>query len=165
MEDFFNTKTMATNKLTVELLQDIAHLGRKGDIIEMSTSQARNSLIPKWVVKEVTPERLKKLEQDKKRAQDQARERLEKAFDIQKMLDGQHIEMKLRGKWTKLFGGIDEHAVGAEISKKFGLKFEKQDIKLPNKTHIKTAGEHLVYLHITRDTLAKVLVRVTVEEK
>lgn len=156
---------MATPKLTVELLQDVAHLGRKWDIIEMSSSQARNSLIPKWVVKEVTPERLKKLEQDKKRTQDQARERLEKAFDIQKMLEGQVIHFTLKGKWTKVFGGLDEHAVGTEISKKFGIKFEKQDIKLPNKTHIKTAGDHLVYLHITRDTMAKVIAKVAVEEK
>ena len=42
--------------------------------------------------------------------------------------------------------------------------FEKKDIKLPNKTHIKTAGSHMVYLHITRDTLAKVFVNVTIDE-
>jgi ribosomal protein L9 len=38
---------MAISKVNVELLQDVAHLGRKGQIIEVSTPQARNSLIPK----------------------------------------------------------------------------------------------------------------------
>ena len=38
---------MATNTLTIELLQDIAHFGRKGDIIDVSSAQARNMLIPK----------------------------------------------------------------------------------------------------------------------
>ena len=157
-------KHMATNKITVELLQDIAHIGRKWAIVEMSAPQARNSLIPKWIAREITPDRLKKIELDKKKAQDQARERLEKAFEIQKELDGQVLEFSLRGKWTKVFGGLDEHTVGTRIMEKYGIKFEKRDIKLPNTTHIKTAWRHMVYLHITRDTLAKVFVEVTITD-
>ncbi len=38
---------MSTNKLTIELLETIANIGRKGTIIEVSSSQARNFLIPK----------------------------------------------------------------------------------------------------------------------
>lgn len=154
---------MATSKINIELLQDVAHLGRKWQIIEVSTPQARNSLIPRWIAKEVTPERLAKIESDKKRAQDQARMRLEKAFEIQKTLDGEKINFTLRGKNGKIFGWLDEHTIGSKIQEKFGIHFEKQDIKLPNKTHIKTAGEHLIHLHITRDTLAKIIVNVTVE--
>jgi large subunit ribosomal protein L9 len=154
---------MATSKITVELLQDMAHLGRKGQIIEVSTPQARNSLIPQGIVKEITAERMKKIETDKKRTSDQARIRLTQAFEIQKNLDGQRLAFTLKGKNGKIFGGLDEHAVGAKVNEKFGIHFEKQDIKLPNKTHIKTAGEHIVCIHITRDTLAKIIVEVTVE--
>lgn len=154
---------MTTNKLTVELLQNLAHFGRKGQIIEVSAPQARNSLIPKGMVREVTPDRLKKIEQDKKREQDKARERLEKAFEIQKMLEGQTLEFSVKGKNGKLFGGLSEHEIGARINQKWGIDFEKHDIKLPNKTHIKTPGTHLVYLHITRDTMAKILVNVTLD--
>jgi hypothetical protein len=39
------------------------------------------------MAKEITPDRLAKIEIDKKRAQDQARQRLEQAFEIQKLLD------------------------------------------------------------------------------
>jgi ribosomal protein L9 len=74
---------MATSKITVELLQDIAHLGRKGQIIDVSTPQARNSLIPQGIVKEITAERMKKIETDKKRTSDQARIRLTQAFDTE----------------------------------------------------------------------------------
>jgi len=66
---------------------------------------------------------------------------------------------------TKVFGGLDEHAISTRVNEKFGIHFEKNDIKLPNKTHIKKAGTHLVYLHITRDTIAKIVVEVKVEEK
>lgn len=153
---------MAANKITVELLQDIAHIGRKWAIIEISAPQARNSLIPKWMAREITPDRLAKIEVDKKRAQDQARQRLEQAFEIQKLLDWQELEFSLRGKWTKVFGWLDEHTIGTRILEKFEIKFEKKDIKLPNTTHIKTAGRHMVYLHITRDTLAKVFIEVKI---
>lgn len=156
---------MTVKKISIELLQDVAHMGRKGDIIEVSSSQARNSLIPRKVAIEVTPERLKKLEHDKKRAQDQARERLEKAFEIQKILDWQELKFELKGKGDKIFGGLGEHEIISAIHKKFGIHFEKRDLKMPNKTHIKTAGRHLVYLHITHDTIAKVFVEVTISEK
>lgn len=153
---------MAANKITIELLQDIAHIGRKWAIIEISAPQARNSLIPKWMAREITPDRLAKIEIDKKRAQDQARQRLEQAFEIQKLLDWQEFEFSLRGKGTKVFGWLDEHTIGTRITEKHGIKFEKKDIKLPNTTHIKTAGRHMVYLHITRDTLAKVFIEVKI---
>jgi ribosomal protein L9 len=53
----------------------------------MSAPQARNSLIPQKIVREITPDRLVKIESDKKKAQDQARMRLEQAFEIQKTLE------------------------------------------------------------------------------
>lgn len=89
---------MPPTKLTVELLVDIANVGRHGDIIEVSSSQARNYLIPKKLAKEITAERMKQIEVEKKRSADQARMRLEQAFDIQKQLDGQKIEFTLKGK-------------------------------------------------------------------
>lgn len=156
---------MPTHKITVELLSDIAHVGRKWAIIEVSAPQARNSLIPGGLAREITPDRLAKIENDKKKSQDQARQRLEQAFEIQKQLDGQELDFTLKWKGKKVFGGLDEHTVGARVSEKYNIKFEKKDIKLPNGVHIKTAGRHLVYLHITRDTLAKIFITVTIDEK
>lgn len=155
---------MAIKKIFVELLQDVAHVWRKWDIIEVSSSQARNSLIPKKIALEVTPERLKKIEQDKKKLQDQARERLEKAFEIQKKLEWQEFVFKLKWKWEKIFGWLAEHEIISLIDKKFGIHFEKKDVKLPNKTHIKTKGRHLVYLHITHDTIAKIFIEIEIDE-
>ncbi len=115
-------------------------------------------------MREITPDRIKKIEVDKKRERDKSRERLEKAFDIQKMLEGQSLDFTLKGKNGKLFGGLSEHEIGTRIKQKWGIDFEKHDIKLPNKTHIKTTGTHLVYLHITRDTQAKIVVEVSIQD-
>lgn len=156
---------MPAHKVTVELLSDIAHVGRKWAIIEVSAPQARNSLIPGGLAREITPDRLAKIENDKRKSQDQARQRLEQAFEIQKQLDGQELEFSLKWKGKKVFGGLDEHSVGNRVNEKYDIKFEKKDIKLPNGVHIKTAGRHLVYLHITRDTLAKIFITVTIDEK
>ncbi|MBC7498299.1 50S ribosomal protein L9 [Candidatus Gracilibacteria bacterium] len=156
---------MPAHKITVEILSDIAHIGRKGAIIEVSAPQARNSLIPGGLAREITPDRLAKIEGDKKKSQDQARQRLEQAFEIQRQLDGQELDFTLKGKGKKVFGGLDEHTVGTRVNEKYNIKFEKKDIKLPNGVHIKTAGRHLVYLHITRDTLAKIFITVTIDEK
>ena len=156
---------MPVHKITVELLSDIAHVGRKWAIIEVSAPQARNSLIPGGLAREITPDRLVKIENDKKKSQDQASQRLEQAFEIQKQLDGQELDFTLKWKGKKVFWGLDEHTVGTRVSEKYNIRFEKKDIKLPNGVHIKTAGRHLVYLHITRDTLAKIFITVTIDEK
>ena len=156
---------MPTAKITIELLADMAHRGRKWEIIEVSSSEARNMLIPKWLAREVTADRLKKIASDKKRAQDKACERLENAFEIKKKLDGQSLTFTLKGKNGKIFGGLDEHAIGTRVNENFGTAFENNDIKHPSKLHIKTAGTHLVYLHITKDTMAKIVVEVNVEDK
>ncbi len=155
---------MPAHKITIELIKDLAHVGRKWDIIEVSAPQARNSLIPWGIAREVTPDRLAKIESDKKKAQDQARMRLEQAFEIQKQLEWQVLEFSLKGIGKKIFGGLDEHTIGTRISEKFNIKFEKRDIKLPNNVHIKTTGRHMVYLHITRDALAKIFIEVTTHE-
>ncbi len=156
---------MPTNKIMVELLQDIAHFGRKWAIIEVSTPQARNAMIPQGIAREITPDRMKKIEADAKKSKDQARVRLERAFEIQKELDGKELEFTLKWKWKKVFGWLDEHTIGSRIDDRLGIRFEKKDIKLPNGIHIKTAGRHIVYLHITRDTLAKIWITVTIDEK
>ena len=155
---------MPTATLTIELLGDIAHFGRKGDIISVSSAQARNMLIPKGLAREVTAEWLKQKEQKEKRAKDQAREKLEKAYEIQKLLDGQTLEYTLKGKNGKIFGGINESDIASRVKQKWHISFEKQDVKLPNRTHIKTAGTHLVYLHITRDTITKIIIEVSISE-
>ena len=108
---------------------------------------------------------MKQIDAEKKRSADQARMRLLQAFDIQKQLDGQTLEFTLKGKGNKVFGGLNEHEIGTRLKAKYGVDFEKKDIKLPNRTHIKTGGSHMVYLHITRDTLAKVFVTVKIEEE
>lgn len=72
-------------------------------MIEVSTAQARNFLIPKKMAKELTAELMKKRESDEKRAKDQARMRLEQAYEIQKLLDGKEVDMKLKGKNGKTF--------------------------------------------------------------
>lgn len=55
------------------------------------------------MAKELTAELMKKREADEKRAKDQARMRLEQAYEIQKLLDGKQIDMKLKGKNGKTF--------------------------------------------------------------
>jgi ribosomal protein L9 len=50
------------------------------------------------MARELTPERLKQIEIDKKRAQDQARTRLLDAYKIQEAIDGQKLEFTLKGK-------------------------------------------------------------------
>lgn len=49
----------------------------------------------------------------------------------------------------------------SRIQQKWGITLEKHDIKLPNNSHIKTVGTHLVYLSISKNAVAKIFAEVT----
>ncbi len=55
------------DKIQVEVLTRIANKGKPGDIIEVSRSEARNYLIPKGLVREVTPALLAEIEAKRKK--------------------------------------------------------------------------------------------------
>lgn len=93
-----------SDKISVILTTRIANIGKEGDIIEVSRSQAKNYLIPKGFAKEATPAMLKSLEEKAKKQKDLNRMRLEESYKIQEMLNNQSIEFVLRGSGNKIFG-------------------------------------------------------------
>lgn len=153
-----------SDKISVILTTRIANIGKEGDIIEVSRSQAKNYLIPKGFAKEATPAMLKSLEEKAKKQKDLNRMRLEESYKIQEMLNNQTIEFTLRGSGNKIFGWVNEHDIIEKIRQKFGFTFERHDIKLPNDHHIKTSGIHTIYIHITHNTVAKLSAHISISE-
>jgi large subunit ribosomal protein L9 len=94
---------MATKTLKILLKERIAHIGKEGDIVEVSLPQARNYYLPKGLAIEATPALIATHEQKKKQDSDKNRKMLENRFQIQKTLHAQKIEMELLGSKDTIF--------------------------------------------------------------
>ena len=158
---------MATPKIKVRLLQRIAHIGREGEIIEVSHAQAVNSLIPKGLAVRMTPEEERRIADEKKHAEARAQELARERYNIRDRLHMQPIICELTGLGTKVFGGVTEDTVVRQIHQTYGVELERSHITLPDGKHIKKVGTYDIRVHLGHEVYIRMSleVRVTPQKK
>src|SRR3954463_16222386 len=89
------------------LKESIKHVGKVGDVVEVSPGYARNYLLPKDLAVEPTPNNVKKIEARKKEIERiEAEKRAEKAKMIEK-LSGVEVMLERRAnEQGHLFGSV-----------------------------------------------------------
>jgi large subunit ribosomal protein L9 len=117
--------------LKVILIQDVAKVGNKGDLVEVSDGYARNFLFKKGLAVEGTGGRLKEWEELQK-AKRSREARLEKeAIDIKKKLGGKRVLVRMStGDEGRLFGSVTNSLVASAIIEQHKVEIDKKDIKL-----------------------------------
>lgn len=153
---------MATDKLKVLMLQRVAWVWKQWEILEVSHSQAKNYLIPKWLARLVTSQEIEKLE-NKKEAQE--KNTRENQFNRHKIAEKLHMQdILIESKWAqdKIFWWIQELDIIDKIDKSFGIKLEKKNIILPEWHHLKKAWKYDIKLNLWNDVYAKVIVEIKV---
>ena len=157
---------MAINKdkLTVQLLTRIANVGKEGEIIEVSRTQAKNYLIPKGLAKEVSEKEIATLKIKEEKRAENLRTLARDRHDIAKRINGSTLHFELTGIGSKVFGGLNEHDIIAKVKQELNLELEKGHVLLPEGKHIKKTGYHLVNIHLGEDTYIRLNVEVTVKE-
>ena len=85
---------MATVKLLLK--ESIKHVGKVGDIVEVSPGYARNYLLPKDLAVEPTPNNVKKIEARRQEIERQGREKREQQARLIKQLEGVEVTMVRR---------------------------------------------------------------------
>jgi len=116
--------------MKVILQEDVKGKGKKGELVNVSDGHARNYLLPRKLAVQATPEnltimkqqekaRLKKMEADKKKANEIA----EKLGDVL-------VKISARGgeDGGKLFGSITTKEISEELEKQHGIEIEKNKI-------------------------------------
>src|SRR5438034_8327314 len=96
---------MASVKLLLK--ESIKHVGKVGDVVEVSPGYARNYLLPKDLAVEPTPNNVKKIEARRKEIERQERERREQQAALLKHLEGVEVTLERRAnEQGKLFGSV-----------------------------------------------------------
>jgi large subunit ribosomal protein L9 len=144
--------------MKVILLDDVAKVGRRGEVRDVSDGYARNFLIPKKLALSATAGNLKNLDHIK-RQQDAKASRIKGDADslrarIESLVYEDRRQASDEGK---LFGSVTTQDI-AEYLEKQGLKIERRRLVLDEP--IKTLGEHTVGIRLHADVTAQLRVNV-----
>lgn len=148
--------------MRVILLEDIDKLGKKYEIKEVKDGYARNSLIPKGLVKIAEPKALKWLEEQKEIARKKAEEELKAYQEVASNIDGMEVIIPVKiGEEGQLFEKITAQKISEKL-KEMGFDVKKEKIELSEP--IGELGEFPVKIKFEHNLESEVQVIIT-EEK
>ena len=144
--------------MEVLLIENVANLGVRGDVVNVKDGYARNFLLPRKKALPVTAGNKRQIELEKERAQKLRAKELAEAQDLKTRLEAVSLAVtKKAGENGHLFGSVTNADV-AEMLKAKGFEVEKQAISLP---HVKELGSFVVEIRLYTGVHAKLSLEVT----
>jgi large subunit ribosomal protein L9 len=147
--------------MKVILLDDVAKVGRRGEVRDVSDGYARNFLIPKKLALSASAGNLKNLEHIKQQADAKAQRIRDDAQGVQQRIEALvYEERRQASEEGKLFGSVTSQDI-ADFLARQGVRIERRRIQLDEP--IKTLGETSVAVRLHADVTAQLRVQVTRE--
>lgn len=147
--------------MQVILRENVANLGRVGDIVKVSDGYARNFLLPRNLVFIADESNVQAIEHHKRALE---KKRLAMKASAQALVDkmaGVSVTIARKvGEHDKLFGSVSSGDI-AEALAKAGFTIERRSIQMTES--IKSLGVHTVTVRLLPDVSASVKVTVTKE--
>ncbi len=144
--------------IQVVLTENDPKLGKRGEVVKVSSGYAQNYLFPHHKAQPATAQNVKAFEQEKvKRSKDEA-ERLERAKAFAEKLRNSPLEIPVTaGEGEKLFGAVTaQHIVDALAAK--GIPCERKMVHLEEP--IKKIGLHEIEFRFHPEVTAKLQVQI-----
>lgn len=149
-------------RVQVLLRDNVANLGRCGDVVQVAAGYARNYLLPRRVAVAATAENVKSME--RRRAELDAEENAQRA-ELQsrvEAIEGLTLRTTERAdEGGQLFGSVNASLVATLLSEK-GFETDERHVRL--ESPIKSVGRHQVEVHVHGDLSASVTIEVNAAE-
>lgn len=130
--------------MKVILLQDVANVGRRFSVVDVSNGHALNKLIPNKQAEPATPENLKRVEARKARMEAELATASENFADVVKRIAGSTQTIKVEANdQGHLFQGLKPEAIASNLGK---LGFVVTANQVVIDAPIKAIGEHTITL-------------------
>jgi large subunit ribosomal protein L9 len=147
--------------MKIILLDDVATVGRRGEVRDVSDGYARNFLIPKKLALSASAGNLKNLEHIKKQQESKAGRVKDDARALQQRIESlTYSERRQASEEGKLFGSVTSQDI-VDFLDKHGVKVERRRLHLDEP--IKTLGETMVPVRLHADITAQLRVSVVRE--
>jgi large subunit ribosomal protein L9 len=129
--------------MNVILLTEVADLGGKGDIVDVSSGYARNYLLPKKMAMKATSGAIKQADKLRQQRIESEAKLKGAAEELARSLVGSRVVIAARsGDEGKLFGSVGTHDIAEAVKKFSGVDVPSAIIHIP--TAIKEIGLHEV---------------------
>jgi len=146
--------------MQVILIEDVKSLGKKGTIVKVNDSYARNYIIPRKLGIEANKANLNDLKLQNANAEKLEAAKVANARDMKTAIDQKTVHIAIRtGKDGKVFGSVTGKEVVEAISKELKVDIDKKKIVMDP---IKAIGVTPVNIKLHKDISA--VVNVSVEE-
>ena len=147
--------------MQVILRNDVAGLGKRGDIVDVADGHARNFLLPKGHAMKATDGAIEQAarmrrSRDLKDASDR-----EAATTVASTLVPKVIEISAKAHDGKLFGSIHETDIVAAVEEQTGIKIDRKAIEITDP--IREVGQHRVTASLHAEVSFPITLEVTEE--
>jgi len=147
--------------MKIILIDDVASLGRRGDVRDVADGYARNYLLPQKLALHATAANLKNLEGIKVRHESRANKLKADAEAQAQMIEALHFtQARQASDEARLFGSVGRADIAAFLAQN-GVEVERRRIALDEP--IKTLGEFSVPIRLHPEVTAQMKVSVTRE--
>lgn len=148
--------------MKVILKEDVDHLGRMGDLVDVADGYARNFLLPRQKAAVATTKNVKVLEHEKRVIADRMKKEKMGAEEVAKKIGALSIIIPAQvGEEGKLFGSVSSKDIVEAIAAQ-GMEVDKRKVLLEKP--IKELGVFQVPIKIHHDVTAQVKVEVVKAE-
>ena len=147
--------------MEVILKEDIANLGKIGEVVRVRDGYARNYLLPRGLVLVANKKNLKSFEHQKKLVGEQKQKIIRQAQVVGDQLNGVSLVIPMKvGEEGRLFGSVTNIHIEKALKAK-GLDIDRRKIQLVEP--IKNAGEYQVPVRLSADLTVPLQVSVVSE--
>lgn len=145
------------------LLDDVAGLGKIGEIVKVAPGYARNFLLPKHLAQPVNKGTLRQVEARKIKLQKEYEARVEIAKALAAKIESLQIVIPMiAGENDKLFGSVSAQNL-VDAMKEQGVEVDKSAIALEN--NLKDLGDAEVAIKLGNEVTATLKVKITKKEE
>ena len=149
--------------MKVVLLEDVANVGRAGEVKEVADGYGRNFLLPRKLALLATPSAIKAAEAQLQKEQEKQQRFAAEITKLAEQLEGLLITFKEKvSSEDRLYGSVRDSDIARELSQLTGLDIAKEKIELEDP--IRQLGEYEVPVRLSEDLAPKIKVIVTREE-
>ena len=147
--------------MEIILKEDIANLGKIGEVVRVRDGYARNYLLPRGLVLVANKRNLKTFEHQKKIVADQKQKIMRRAQAAGDQLSAVSLVIPMRvGEEGKLFGSVTNIQIEKALKAK-GITIERRKIHLDEP--IKNAGDYEVPIRLAADLTVPLKVSIVAE--
>ena len=147
--------------MEVILKEDVANLGKIGEVVRVRDGYARNYLLPRGLVLVANKKNLKTFEHQKKIVADQKQKILRQAQTVSNQLATVPVVIPMKvGEEGRLFGSVTTMQIEKALKTK-GVNVERRKIHLNEP--IKTVGDYEVPIRLSADVTVPLKVSVVPE--